>query len=64
MIFLLAFSVGTLWHLWIIARQRAWYFTPLLLGCICKYCCVTAWPQPVLGPGRSPTFSSASRNGT
>ncbi|KPM44113.1 hypothetical protein AK830_g2442 [Neonectria ditissima] len=34
MIFLLAFGVISLWHVWVIIRQRAWYFTPLFIGCI------------------------------
>ncbi|KAH8665447.1 RTA1 like protein-domain-containing protein [Ilyonectria robusta] len=34
MIFLLAFGLATLWHLYIILSRRAWYFTPLLCGCI------------------------------
>ncbi|KAH8652574.1 RTA-like protein [Ilyonectria robusta] len=34
MIFLLAFCLVTIWHIWVIIRQRAWYFTPLLIGCI------------------------------
>ncbi|KAL6411787.1 rta1 domain-containing protein [Ilyonectria robusta] len=37
MIFLLAFGLATLWHLWVIIRQRAWYFTPLLISCLRKY---------------------------
>ncbi|KAH6884869.1 RTA-like protein [Thelonectria olida] len=34
MIFLIAFGLASLWHTWIIFRRKAWYFTPLLLGCI------------------------------
>ncbi|KAH6971054.1 RTA1 like protein-domain-containing protein [Ilyonectria sp. MPI-CAGE-AT-0026] len=34
MIFLLAFGLVTIWHVWVIIRHRAWYFTPLLIGCI------------------------------
>ncbi|KAH7015902.1 RTA-like protein [Ilyonectria destructans] len=34
MIFLLAFGLATLWHLYIILSRRAWYFIPLLFGCI------------------------------
>ncbi|EXF80726.1 hypothetical protein CFIO01_13595 [Colletotrichum fioriniae PJ7] len=34
MIFFVAFVIGGAWHLYIIIRKRAWYFTPMLIGCI------------------------------
>ncbi|KAF7557736.1 hypothetical protein G7Z17_g472 [Cylindrodendrum hubeiense] len=34
MIFLIAFGLATIWHMWVIIRHRAWYFTPLLIGCL------------------------------
>ncbi|KAK1658014.1 RTA-like protein [Colletotrichum godetiae] len=33
-IFFIAFVIGGAWHLYIIVRKRAWYFTPMLIGCI------------------------------
>ncbi|KAF4784213.1 hypothetical protein HER10_EVM0005596 [Colletotrichum scovillei] len=32
-IFFVAFVIGGAWHLYIIIRKRAWYFTPMLIGC-------------------------------
>lgn len=32
MIFLVGFAVGCAWH--VIVRRRAWYFIPLIIGCL------------------------------
>uniref|UniRef100_L2G970 Rta1 domain-containing protein n=1 Tax=Colletotrichum fructicola (strain Nara gc5) TaxID=1213859 RepID=L2G970_COLFN len=34
MIFLIGFVVGCAWHVFIIVRRRAWYFIPLIIGCL------------------------------
>ncbi|KAF0327599.1 hypothetical protein K4K61_008112 [Colletotrichum sp. SAR11_59] len=34
MIFLVGFIVGCAWHVFIIVRRRAWYFIPLIIGCL------------------------------
>ncbi|KAF4827723.1 Protein RTM1 [Colletotrichum tropicale] len=34
MIFLVGFVVGCAWHVFIIVRRRAWYFIPLIIGCL------------------------------
>lgn len=31
------FAVVSIAHAYIIVRQRAWYFIPFLVGCICKF---------------------------
>lgn len=36
MIFLVGFIICTGWHAYIVFTRRAWYFTPLVLGCICE----------------------------
>lgn len=34
MIFLIGFILGCGWHAFIIIRRRAWYFIPLIIGCL------------------------------
>lgn len=34
MIFLIGFIIGCAWHVFIIIRRRAWYFIPLIIGCL------------------------------
>lgn len=49
MIFFVAFVIGGAWHLYIIIRKRAWYFTPMLIGCICKLLLTTQSLPPSSG---------------
>lgn len=34
MIFFIGFILGCVWHAFIIIRRRAWYFIPLIIGCL------------------------------
>ncbi|KAI9157992.1 Protein RTA1 [Paramyrothecium foliicola] len=33
-IFVVAFALSGLWHIWQVVRLRSWYFTPFIIGCI------------------------------
>lgn len=34
-LFAILFGVSTLWHMFLIAKRKTWYFIPLLIGGIC-----------------------------
>lgn len=36
-IFVILFAIAALYHIWLLVRNRVWYFIPFVIGCLCKF---------------------------